>query len=318
MWSGIIPRRHSEFSRPWLAVLSADKTPLRLAQAINLKKFKFIDACAPRGIRTPNNSSEDCRDIHFTMGALLLIINNSLYHYTPFCYLSKSNHCGILEWMRKDKAVAFRLRKGGKSYRQIQQEINVSRSTLCNWFKNETWSKHIKANNINTNSKISADRLKSLSLDRKIVLENSYEQAMQEAEKDFHLFKKDPLFTAGLMIYAGEGDKRSINNSRVNNSEFYLHKIFIDFAIKYLNIKRENIKIGLILYSDLDKKECLDKWSRELDIPITNFYKNQFIKGKEKNKKLQYGVGISIISSTVIVKKKILKWLELCQTGKLL
>ena len=27
--------------------------------------------CAPRGIRTPNNGSEDRRDIHFTMGALI-------------------------------------------------------------------------------------------------------------------------------------------------------------------------------------------------------------------------------------------------------
>lgn len=34
-----------------------------------LVTFTFF--CAPRGIRTPNNGSEDRRDIHFTMGAVL-------------------------------------------------------------------------------------------------------------------------------------------------------------------------------------------------------------------------------------------------------
>ena len=31
-------------------------------------------AGAPGGIRTPNDSSEDCCDIHFTTGAVLIII----------------------------------------------------------------------------------------------------------------------------------------------------------------------------------------------------------------------------------------------------
>jgi hypothetical protein len=145
------------------------------------------------------------------------------------------------------------------------------------------------------------------------MLKSKYEEVAKEAEKEFILFKKEPLFTAGLMIYAGEGDKRNQNNSRISNSEFYIHKIFINFALKYLKINKENIKISLILYPDLGVEECISKWSNELDIPRLNFYKTQIIQGKEKTKKLQYGVGISIISSTVVVKKKILKWLEICE-----
>lgn len=219
--------------------------------------------------------------------------------------------------MRKDKEVAFNLRKEGKSYRDIQKEINISRSTLCDWFRNEDWSKHIKTSNINKNTSISTKRLELLHSSRKIMLEEKYRKTEEDAEKEFYLFKKEPLFIAGLMIYAGEGDKRNPNNSRISNSEFYIHKIFIDFTEKYLDIKRENIKIGLILYPDLNQDECIKKWSLELNIPILNFYKTQIIKGKEKTKKLQYGVGISIISSTVVVKKRILKWLNMCETEKL-
>ncbi len=213
--------------------------------------------------------------------------------------------------MRKDKAVAFQLRKAGKSYRDIQRELGISRSTLCDWFRNEEWSKHISKSNTNNNITISTERLKLLQEGRRKMLDDKYNAVAVEAEKEFQIFKKDPLFMAGLMIYAGEGDKRHKNCSRISNSEFYLHKIFIKFAEKYLDIKRENIKIGLILYPDLSPEACLKKWSTELNISESNFHKTQIIKGKEKTKKLQYGVGISIISCTVVIKRKILKWMEL-------
>jgi len=213
--------------------------------------------------------------------------------------------------MRKDKTVAFALRKEGKSYRDIQKELGVSRSTLCDWFRNEEWSTHIKKSNVDKNITLSTDRLRLLQEGRNKMLFDKYSKAELEAEREFLVFKKDPLFMAGLMIYAGEGDKRNRNNSRVSNSEFYIHKIFIMFTEKYLGITKGNIKISLILYPDLDAMVCLDKWSSELDIKKSNFYKTQFINGREKTKKLQYGIGISIISTTVVVKKKILKWLEL-------
>lgn len=219
--------------------------------------------------------------------------------------------------MRKDKEVAFKLRKEGKSYRDIQKEINISRSTLCDWFRNEDWSVHIKNKNKQNNISITKERLIKFNEGRYKMLEDKYRKVEQEAENEFHTYKNEPLFMAGLMIYAGEGDKRSQNNSRISNSEFYIHKIFINFAEKYLGIQRDNIKISLILYPDLDQEECVFKWSEELNIQRNSFCKTQIIKGKEKTKKLQYGVGISIISSTVVVKKKILKWLELCKNGEL-
>lgn len=219
--------------------------------------------------------------------------------------------------MRQDKDLVFKLRKEGKSYRYIRKETGISMGTLCEWFKSEEWSKHIKKSNMDKNTTISTERLKLLQDGKNKMLKDKYKNVELEAEKEFHIFKKDPLFTAGLMIYAGEGDKRSQNNSRVSNSEFYIHKIFINFTEKYLDIKRESIKIGLIIYSDLDVVTCINKWSSELDIRSFNFYKTQIIKGKEKTKRLQYGIGTSIISSTVVVKKKILKWLELVAVTKL-
>jgi len=124
------------------------------------------------------------------------------------------------------------------------------------------------------------------------------------------------MFAAGLMLYVGEGDHLSRGAIRFTNIDFDLHKVFLNFSNDFLKVNNNSIKFNILLYPDLDINKCVDKWSSELKIPMQNMYKPQVIRGKLKTKKLQYGVGISIISSTVVVKKKILKWLELSKTEK--
>jgi hypothetical protein len=214
--------------------------------------------------------------------------------------------------MRHDQPKAFELRKQGKTYREIEALLNVSRSTLCKWFKDKEWSRHIKKNNTEKQIKISTEHLQKMNEGRKIILNKKYEQVKKDAETEFKTYKNDPLFMAGLMIYAGEGDKTSRFNLKLANSEFYLHIIFIKFSRKFLNIEREKIKFWLLLYPDHNIEECLNVWSQKLQINKTNFNKSQVISGKSKFRKLQYGVGNSIISSTSL-KKKMLRWLELCK-----
>lgn len=43
--------------------------------------------------------------------------------------------------MRQDKETAKNLRKLGKSYREIEEELGIPRSTLSDWFGSEEWSK---------------------------------------------------------------------------------------------------------------------------------------------------------------------------------
>ena len=214
--------------------------------------------------------------------------------------------------MRYDQPKAIELRKQGKTYREIQGLLNISRSTLCDWFKDEEWSKHIKKFNTEKHIKISTLRLKKLQDGRRMMLENKYKKVEEEAIKEFEIYKNNPLFMAGLMLYAGEGDKRSRNLIRLSNSEFHLHLVFIRFSEKFLNIGRDKIKVWLLLYPDLDIEECIEVWSIKLGISRLNFNKSQVIIGKSKSRKLQHGVGNSIISSTSL-KKKVMKWLELCE-----
>ena len=111
--------------------------------------------------------------------------------------------------MRHDKEKAFELRKQNKTYKEIETLLNVSRSTLCGWFKNEEWSKHIKKSNIYKQIRISTAHLNKMNECRLLMLDKKYKEVEAEATKEFEIFKNDPLFMAGLMLYAGEGDRKN-------------------------------------------------------------------------------------------------------------
>ncbi len=214
--------------------------------------------------------------------------------------------------MRHDKQKALELRKQAKTYTEIKKILGVSKSTLSAWFKNEEWSQDIKKLNKEIHIKTSTNHLMMMNKNRKIMLDKKYKEVEDEAGKEFKVYKNDPLFMAGLMVYAGEGDKSSRNLTRISNSEFYLHLVFIRFSERFLNIGRDKIKVWLLLYPDHSIEECVEVWSKKLKINKQNFNKSQVIIGKSKLRKLQYGVGNSIISSTSL-KKKMMKWLELCK-----
>lgn len=212
--------------------------------------------------------------------------------------------------MRRDKDKAFELRKQGKSYKAIKEELGISKSTLSDWFRDIPWSRHLKVSN--TGRTRTPEHLALMHKARRDQLSTLYSGAEEEAKVSYETFRKEPLFWAGLMAYAGEGDKRTRHLVRITNSEFYIHTIFIHFVKKYLLVSEEDIKCCLILYPDNNPSLCKEMWSNILKIKRENFHKTQVIQGKEKLKRLQYGIGMSIISSTVL-KKKLLVWLSLAQ-----
>ncbi|MCC7436389.1 helix-turn-helix domain-containing protein [Candidatus Nomurabacteria bacterium] len=213
--------------------------------------------------------------------------------------------------MRKDKEFIFRLRREGKPYRDIQKATGVSRGTLCRWFKEEDWSKHLTTKHSNQSIENARNRMIRINMVRKLKLQYQYALIEKEAEKEYEIHKRDPLFWAGLMLYVGEGDKTTRNLMRLSSSDVYINKIFIQFCRKYLDIKRDNLRCSLALYEDNNKPECINTWSKELNLNIDQFYKPQII-NKKSPKRLQFGICTTIISNTAI-KTKLLKWLSLAQ-----
>jgi len=212
--------------------------------------------------------------------------------------------------MKKDKDKAFELRRLGKTYREIEKQLGISRSTLSGWFsKNEEFARVLEEN-IKKSTEESTVRINRFNENRGKRLKDRYEQARKEAVLEFKQLKDNPLFFVALALYWGEGDKRSKYNIRISNTEPPLVKIFVLFAEQILKIERSKIKIGLLLYPDLDDNICKRYWAEELGLLGSNFYKSIVIKGRDKGNRLSYGV-CSLGFSSIYLKQKILVWIKM-------
>lgn len=213
--------------------------------------------------------------------------------------------------MRSDKEEILYLRKQGKSYSEIVNLKKISKATLSAWLKEEKWSQDVKDQNNLRLKGVITKRLSSMNLARKANLDSLYSKAKFDAQNDFVKHREDPLFIAGLMIYSGEGDKSLENGQiRVANIDHYVLRIFIKFSNKYMGIEMEKIKFWALLYPELDEEICINKWKSELGLKDSNLYKNQRIIGKNKKKKLIYGVG-NITMGGKLLKVKLLEYLRL-------
>lgn len=212
--------------------------------------------------------------------------------------------------MRNDKEKATFLRHSGKSYRQIQEEMSVPRSTLSAWFGGQDWSQKIRARLSADQLKASAVRMRELDRVRGANLKMIYEEARSEAREEFEKLKYHPLFVSGLMLYWGEGTKNPRTPAKIANTDPVLLSLYMLFLTGICRVPIAKIKAHVLIYPDLDEKTCRAYWSKKTGIPWTNFTKSVTIKGRHPSRRLNWGVCIIHVSS-LYFKQKMLEWLRI-------
>lgn len=101
------------------------------------------------------------------------------------------------------------------------------------------------------------------------------------------------LFGLGVGIYWGEGNKANKNTIRVGNSDPKLLNVFIKFLCTFFKIKKKELKFHLHIFTDINKKEALQYWSKQLKIKESQFYKPMVSKSGSLGtyrQKSKYGV----------------------------
>lgn len=211
----------------------------------------------------------------------------------------------------KRKSLAFELRKKGNSYHKIEEKLGIAKSTLSSWFRDKDFSSKIKEILIKRAQEKAKKQLRLLSLVHKSKWERIHLGYRNEAKLCFPKLVKHKFFGVGITIYWGEGDKNLKNGIvRVSNTDYRLLRIFTLFLLKTCKIKLEKIKVWLLLYPDLDKKVCINYWSNRLHLSLDHFVKPYCIKGREKTKRVHYGVcSVQVYSREL--KEKILEWIDL-------
>ena len=207
-----------------------------------------------------------------------------------------------------EQALAFR--KRGFTYSEIAKICDVSVSTLSNWLAHEPFSKLVALDNADKATMQNTKRLALINKARNTERKVQYAEITRLAEIEYKNYRTSPLFIAGLMLYISEGDNQNDRLVRITNSRTELHSIFIRFLITYLGVPKRSIRFWLLLYPDLDEITCMKHWCKKTGLNPGQFYKNQVIKGLSTKRTLHFGVGNTIIGSTLL-KKKLMKWIEL-------
>jgi len=212
--------------------------------------------------------------------------------------------------MRKDKEIAAKMRKRGKSYNEIYLALRVPKATLSDWFSKIGWSKKVAKKLANQIQVQHTARIKRLDKIRGQHLARAYEEARNEARQDLKILKYNPLFIAGLMLYWGEGDKATKGQVRIANTDPELIKFFVFFLRKVCNIPVEKIGVSILTYPDIDDKANRRYWSKISGIAQNKFLKSVHIRGRHKTRRLEHGVCSIFVSSTYF-KVKMFEWLKL-------
>ena len=207
-----------------------------------------------------------------------------------------------------EQAIAFR--KRGFTYTEIAKICDVSRGTISNWLANEDFSKQVAKTNKEIAYKENVGRIKLVNKARNAERGTQYKEVLRLAETEYKHYRSNPLFTAGLMVYESIGDKKPGSLLRITNSNPELHNIFIKFAFDYLGVERNRLHFWLLLYPEHDEIKCMKRWNRKINVTLGQFYKNQIVINRGNKEPLHFGVGNTIIGSTLL-KKKLLFWIEL-------
>jgi len=208
------------------------------------------------------------------------------------------------------QAVVFRER--GFTYAEIAKICGVSKATVSAWLKDKKFSKAVRKENTERAIRDNQKRLQLVNKARAAERKVRYAEATRSAETEFRHYKKDPLFMAGIACYLVQGDKKDTTKIRLSHADPAVHRLFLAFLVRFLGVTKSEVRFWLILYENQPEVAAMKRWSKKLGLSPTQFYCSQILKGTRERETLQFGVGNTIIGSTVL-KKKLIRWVALAE-----
>jgi len=172
-----------------------------------------------------------------------------------------------------EKTKAIYLRKSGKSYSEIRQKLKISKSTLSLWLRDVKLTIKQKKRLYVTLRQKNAYKLAKLNQGKKIKITK---KIIGEAKKEAKYLLKNPLFTAGLMLYWAEGDKSDEKEVvKFTNSDPIIIKFMMWWFRKVCKVSDNVFRICLHIHKLHCRKDIQKYWSKITAIPFSQFYKTQ-------------------------------------------
>ncbi len=203
------------------------------------------------------------------------------------------------------------MRKKGMSYSQIKEKLNVSKSTLSSWLYNMPLSaKRIRE--LQADSPIRIEKYRNTMRAKR---EKKFAEAYQEMSQKIKKLSSRELFLAGLFLYWAEGSKTTNGAVGLTNTNPNMLKFYIRW-LELFGVTRNQLRVHLHLYSDMDIKKGEKYWSKELSIPLSQFRKSYIKDSKFSSITYHNGFGrgtCSVIVGSARLSEKVLMGIKYIQ-----
>ena len=183
----------------------------------------------------------------------------------------------------KEKNQAIELRKKGKSYNEILNNIKVSKGTLSLWLRDIELTEQQKAILLIGRQKsryLGAKKRQQQRIDRT-------EKILREAQIEVKALCNNSFFVSGLMLYWAEGSKSPVEQVRFANSDPIMIKLMMKWFRNACKVPEEKFRIGIHIHNLHCRKDVEKHWSDITGIPLKRFVKT-YVKttslGHRKNK----------------------------------
>lgn len=205
----------------------------------------------------------------------------------------------------QEKERAIELRKKGLSYKDIQKEVKVAKSSLSLWLKDTPLTQKEKAalkNRLDSN--ISRGRIKASASNRAKRLERE-KARLPLIQKEFISFSSETLFHLGVGLYWAEGAKNS-GTVMFINTDVEMVRVILSWIERYTEYNRSMLRYRLYIHKPYAHENCEGKWAEALHVSLTNFTKTSYKptnKGVKYRKNYQGCMRVEVPKSTHLLHK---------------
>lgn len=172
----------------------------------------------------------------------------------------------------REQAIKLRLEKES-SYSEIRKMLGVPKSTLSNWLRELPLSEERMLKLRRENLKRNEAKIERFRITMREKREEKNREIYKKYQKKFSKFSKNVFFVAGLMLYLGEGSKKDYYVIALTNTDPDIINFFVVWLNDFLDIQKEDIKISLHLYENMDIEKENEFWRKKLGLKKSQFYK---------------------------------------------
>lgn len=181
-------------------------------------------------------------------------------------------------WTRRPNAkddvrdTAMAMRREGRSYREIQAEVGVSKSTLSLWLRDVPLTdeqRRVLDLRGPAATRKNAEAGRANAARRRL-------HVQQTACNQVTALSESELFVAGVVAYWAEGAKnkpwRSGAQLRFINSDPAMIRLFLNW-LRLLNVERGRLRFRLAIHESADVPAALRFWSEVVAEPVERFHR---------------------------------------------